>query len=121
MACTWRFWEWYNVTSSYIGTYGIETLLHEMLLQSPHRWGQWCMWRPARCMLVGTCCVIASPLVGPGVHAAATAFPCCMIASSHTGRFGAQAKHRQQALAQCWWACWQLLTTRLPAFVMQDV
>ncbi len=38
-ACAWRFWEFGNTSSSYIGTYGIETLLHEMLLQSPHRWG----------------------------------------------------------------------------------
>jgi hypothetical protein len=36
-ACAWRFWEYANTSSSYIGTYGIETLLHEMLLQSPHR------------------------------------------------------------------------------------
>ncbi|PNH07164.1 hypothetical protein TSOC_006410 [Tetrabaena socialis] len=35
--CTWRRWFDYNVTDTVPWTYGVETLLHEVMLQSEHR------------------------------------------------------------------------------------
>jgi hypothetical protein len=36
-SCSWRVWESDNTTYMHFDTYGVETLLHETLLQSPHR------------------------------------------------------------------------------------
>ena len=36
--CTWRVWESLNSSYLHFDTYGVEVLMHEMLLQSPHRW-----------------------------------------------------------------------------------
>jgi hypothetical protein len=35
--CAWRVWEEGNVTLLHFDTYGIEVLMHEMLMQSDHR------------------------------------------------------------------------------------
>jgi hypothetical protein len=36
-SCSWRVWESDNTTYMHFDTYGVETLFHETLLQSPHR------------------------------------------------------------------------------------
>jgi hypothetical protein len=58
--CAWRIWEEGNTTQLHFDTYGIEVLMHEMMMQSDHRCeggarrGELCSWPSTGC--AAGCC-----------------------------------------------------------------
>ncbi len=56
--CTWRHWQSENASSTNEWMYGVEQLMHEQLLQSPHRWalasGRWLAQHCCRAVLASS-------------------------------------------------------------------